>query len=244
MTTAPAGDDSPRPPAARPSGFDPREDASARTVVWSAMGGWRGVAESVLPSLLFVVIFTVAHAAAVTGPELLWLSLAPSVGLAAVFTAVRLVGRTQPAAAIGGLIAAVAAAALALLTGRGEDNFVIGFVSNALYGSALIISALVRYPLVGVVVGIVTGEGLRWRRDARKRRTYTWLSLAWAALFAGRLAVQLPLYLAAEVTWLGTAKLAMGLPLFAPLVALSWLAVRPLYARPDTETASGSAAQR
>ncbi len=244
MTTAPAGDDPARPSGAHPSRFDPTEDASARTVVWSALGGWRGIAESVLPSLLFVVIFTVANAADMPGPELLWLSLAPSVGLAAVFTAVRLIGRTQPAAAVGGLIAAVAAAALALLTGRGEDNFVIGFVSNGLYGSALLISALVRYPLVGVVVGVVTGEGLRWRRDARKLRTFTWLSLVWAALFAARLAVQLPLYLAAEVTWLGTAKLAMGLPLFAPLVALSWLAVRPLYARPGADTTAGSSAQR
>lgn len=242
--TAPADDDSPRASPPLPSGFDPRTDASARTVVWSAMGGWRGIAESVLPSLLFVVIFTVGSAASAAGPGTLWLSLGASVGLAAVFTAVRLIGRTQPAAAVGGLVAAVAAAALALLTGRGEDNFVIGFVSNALYGSAFTVSALVGYPLVGVVVGVATGEGLRWRRDARKRRTFTWLSLAWAALFAGRLAVQLPLYLSGEVTWLGTAKLAMGLPLFAPLVALSWLAVRPLYSRPDAEATAGSEPQR
>lgn len=242
--TAPADDDPPRAFPAGPPGFDPRTDASARTVVWSAMGGWRGIVESVLPSLLFVVIFTVGTAAAVAGPATLWLSLGASVGLAAVFTAVRLIGRTQPAAAVGGLVAAVAAAALALLTGRGEDNFVIGFVSNALYGSAFVVSALVRYPLVGVVVGVVTGEGLRWRRDARKRRTFTWLSLAWAALFASRLAVQLPLYLAGEVTWLGTAKLAMGLPLFAPLVAVSWLAVRPLYNRPEAEPPEGTEPQR
>lgn len=242
--TAPADDDSPRASPPLPSGFDPRTDASARTVVWSAMGGWRGIAESVLPSLLFVVIFTVGSAASAAGPATLWLSLGASVGLAAVFTAVRLIGRTQPAAAVGGLVAAVAAAALALLTGRGEDNFVIGFVSNALYGSAFTVSALVGYPLVGVVVGVATGEGLRWRRDARKRRTFTWLSLAWAALFAGRLAVQLPLYLSGEVTWLGTAKLAMGLPLFAPLVALSWLAVRPLYSRPDAEATAGTEPQR
>ncbi len=242
--SAPASDDSPPPSAARRTGFDPRADASARAVAWSAMGGWRGIAESVLPSLLFVVTFTVGQAAGVTAPAILWLSLGPSVGLAAVFTVVRLAGRTQPAAAVGGLVAAIAAAALALLTGRGEDNFVVGFISNTVYGTAFLVSTLVRYPLVGVVVGLVTGEGLRWRRDARKRRTFTWLSLVWAALFAGRLAVQVPLYLAAEVTWLGTAKLAMGLPLFAPLVALSWLAVRPLYSRPDAAPTPDAEPQR
>lgn len=231
--STPAGEDAPDPAVARRSDFDPRADSAARVVVWSAMGGWRGIAESVLPSLVFVVTFTLGQSAGVPAPEILWLSLAPSVGLAAVFTGIRLVGRTQPAAALGGLIATVAAAALALITGRGEDNFVIGFVSNALYGGAFLVSALARYPLIGVVVGVATGEGLRWRRDRRKRRTFTWLSLVWSALFAARLAVQVPLYLTAEVAWLGTAKLAMGLPLFAPLVALSWLAVRPLYARDD-----------
>ena len=38
-----------------------------------------------------------------------------------------------------------------------------------------------------------------------------------------------PLYLAGDVTALGTVKLIMGLPLFAPMVAVTWLAVRALY---------------
>jgi len=37
------------------------------------------------------------------------------------------------------------------------------------------------------------------------------------------------LYFAGDVTALGTAKLLMGLPLFAPMVAVTWLAVRALY---------------
>jgi len=43
--------------------------------------------------------------------------------------------------------------------------------------------------------------------------------------------VQLPLYFAGDVTTLGTLKLVMGLPLFAPLIAVTWLAVRALYRR-------------
>ena len=53
------------------------------------MGGWRGILESVLPSLAFVVLFTVTYDARRSGN--LWLSLGLSVGLAAVFTIVRLV---------------------------------------------------------------------------------------------------------------------------------------------------------
>jgi hypothetical protein len=207
--------------AARRAGLDPAEGKSTGHVVWSAMGGWRGILESVLPSLAFVVLFTVTQ-------ELI-LSLAVSVGLAAIFTIVRLIQKQPVSAALGGLIAAVAAAALSLWTGRAADNFIWGFVTNGLYGTAFLVSALVGWPLIGLAVGFLMGEGTAWRADKRKRRAFFWLSIAWASLFAARLVVQLPLYFANDVTALGTLKLIMGLPLFAPLVAVTWLAVRALY---------------
>lgn len=207
--------------AARRAGLDPADGKSTGHVVWSAMGGWRGVLESVLPSLAFVLLFTFTR-------ELV-LSLGVSVGLAAIFTTVRLVQRQPVSAALGGLIATVAAAALALWTGRAEDNFVWGFITNGAYGTAFLVSALIGWPLIGLAVGFLMGEGTHWRADKRKRRVFFWLSIAWAGLFAARLLVQLPLYFAGDVTALGTLKLVMGLPLFAPLVAVTWLAVRALY---------------
>ncbi len=218
--------------AARRAGLDPAESSSTHKVVWSAMGGWRGILESVLPSLAFVIIFTIR-------PEPLILSLGVSVGLAAVFTVVRLLQKSPPSAALGGLIAAVAAAALALWTGRGADNFVPGLITNAVYGSVILVSALIGWSLIGLAVGFLMGEGTTWRSDRRKRRAYFWLGIAWAALFFARLAVQLPLYLAGDVTALGTLKLIMGLPLFAPLIAVTWLVVRALHPRgPSREDAA------
>ncbi|MEV8251380.1 DUF3159 domain-containing protein [Microbacterium sp. NPDC076768] len=210
--------------AARRAGLDPAESAGTHKVVWSAIGGVRGILESVLPSLAFVILFTLS-------PEPLILSLGVSVGLAAVFTLIRLVQKSPPSAALGGLLAAGAAAALALWTGRGADNFVPGLITNAVYGSVILISALVGWSLIGLAIGFLMGEGTTWRADRRKRRAYFWLGIAWAALFFVRLAVQLPLYLAGDVTALGTLKLVMGLPLFAPLVALTWLVVRALHPR-------------
>ena len=207
--------------AAKRAGLDPAEDATTGHVVWRAMGGWRGIAESVLPGLVFVVLFTV------TGQDLV-LSLVASVGLAAVFTIIRLLQRSPAAAAFGGLVATGVAAALALFTGRGEDNFVPGLITNAAYGTGLLISALIGWSLIGLAVGFLMNEGTAWRADRRKRRAFFWLTIAWAALFYARLAVQLPLYLAGEVAALGTLKLVMGLPLFAPMVAVTWLAVRAL----------------
>ncbi|WP_311257137.1 DUF3159 domain-containing protein [Microbacterium sp. WCS2018Hpa-9] len=220
--------------AARRAGLDPSESDATHKVVWSAMGGWRGILESVLPSLAFVILFTIR-------PEPLILPLGVSVGLAAVFTIVRLLQKSPPSAAIGGLVAAAAAAALALWTGRGEDNFVPGLITNAVYGTGMLVSALIGWSLIGLAVGFLMGEGTAWRRDRRKRRAFLWLGIAWAALFFARLAVQLPLYLAGDVTALGTLKLIMGLPLFAPLIAVTWLVVRALYPRtPDAGTAERS----
>lgn len=214
--------------AAKRAGLDPAEGKSAGHVVWHAMGGWRGILESVLPTLAFVILFTLT-----LDPETnqgnLWLSLGVSVGIALIFTIVRLVTKSPPAAAIGGLIAAVAAAALALWTGRGVDNFVPGLLTNAIYGTGLLVSALIGWPLIGLAVGWLMNDGTRWRQNKRRRRAFFWLTIMWAALFFARLAVQLPLYLTDNTAALGTLKLLMGLPLFAPLVAVTWLAVRALY---------------
>lgn len=214
--------------AARRAGLDPAQSRSAGHVVWHAMGGVRGVLESILPSLAFLIAYTVT-ADPVTHQGDLWLSLAVSVGLAVVFTVIRIVMRQPAAAALGGLIAVVAAAALSLFTGRAQDNFVWGFITNAAYGTAFLVSALVGWSLIGLAAGFLMNEGTAWRRSPRKRRVFFWLAIAWAALFAARLAVQLPLYFAGNVAALGTLKLLMGLPLFAPLVAVTWLAVRALY---------------
>lgn len=212
--------------AARRAGLGTATGESTQKVVWSAMGGWRGIIESVLPSLAFVILFTVR-------PEPLLLSLGVSVGIAAVFTIIRLAQKSPPSAALGGLVAAAAAAALALWTGRGADNFVPGLITNALYGTVMVVAALVGWSIIGLAVGFLMGEGTAWRADRRKRRAFFWLGLAWGALFLLRLAVQLPLYLTDQVTLLGTLKLVMGLPLFAPMVAVTWLVVRALYRRAE-----------
>ncbi|MDN3494349.1 DUF3159 domain-containing protein [Planococcus sp. APC 4015] len=216
--------------AARRAGLDPSEGKSTGHLVWGAIGGWRGILESVLPGLIFVLVYTLTIDPA-SGDGDLWLSLGLSVGVAAVFTIARLIARQPTSAAIGGLVAAGVAAGFAAFTGEASNNFVPGFITNVVYGSALLISALAGWSLIGLAVGFLMGEGTAWRRDKRKRRVFFWLTIGWAGLFAARLIVQLPLYFADDVTALGTLKLVMGLPLFAPLVAVTWLVVRALYPR-------------
>ena len=162
----------------------------------------------------------------------------PYIGLGAGYGISRDDVSFAPGPALGGLIAAAVAAGLALWTGRGQDNFVPGLITNAAYGTAFLVSALVGWSLIGLAVGFLMNEGIAWRADPRKRRVFFWLAIAWAALFYLRLAVQLPFYFAGDVTTLGTLKLIMGLPLFAPLVAVTWLAVRAVYPKAETPPAT------
>lgn len=67
-----------------------------------------------------------------------------------------------------------------------------------------------------------------WRKDPISMKKYTIVTWLWVAMFALRLGVQGPLYLAGTdfIAALGTARLVMGLPLFALVLWLTWRIVR------------------
>ncbi|MEO6826093.1 MAG: DUF3159 domain-containing protein [Microbacteriaceae bacterium] len=186
-----------------------------------AMGGVRGLAETILPSLVFLVVYTFTK-------DVPW-AIGTSVLAAVIFTVLRLIARTPVTQAVAGLLGVGASAVLALLTGRGEDNFVLGLLTNGAYGAVLLVSILVGWPLLGLAIGYLMNDGLNWRKDKPKFRAMQLLTALWVAMFVARLAVQLPLYYGHNVEGLAIAKLAMGLPLYVPLLLVSWLIVRSVY---------------
>jgi len=186
-----------------------------------AIGGVRGLVESILPGLGFVVVYTLTA-------DVLPSVLIP-VGVAVVFVVVRALQRGPVAQALAGVLGIALSAAIALLSGRAEGNFVPGLVINALSVLVLLVSIAARWPLIGLVVGLLTNEGGAWRDDRAKRRVLVLATWMWAGLFAARLAVQLPLFAAGQVTALAAAKLIMGVPLYAGLLWVTWLLVRTVY---------------
>lgn len=196
-----------------------RRNSSGHIDVLGSVGGIRGLAESILPGLVFTVIFTVNRD--------LQLSLAAAVAVAAVFAVARLAARSPLTQAVSGLVGVAICAFVAMRTGNAEDFFLPGFFTNGAYIAAMLVSLAVRWPIAGLLFGFIRGEGLEWRRDAQRVKAYsvaTWLIIAVLAL---RLAVQLPLYFAENVAALGTTRLIMGLPLYALGLWLGWLVSRP-----------------
>ena len=132
---------------------------------------------------------------------------------------------------VAGLIGIAISAAFALKTGRAADNFVPGLIVNVGSLVVLLVSLAVRWPLIGLIVGVLTGGGVEWRRDNAKRRMLALVTWLWAGFFALRLGVQVPLYLANLPEWQAVSKLVMGVPLYAVMLWVSWLMVRAVYRR-------------
>jgi hypothetical protein len=132
-----------------------------------------------------------------------------------------------------GVVLLGVSAGLALLTGRAEDNFVVGFVINAVFLVALVLSLVVRRPLVGVIASLLTGDGASWRGDRARLRVAVIGTFLWCGLFALRLAVELPLYFLGNAAGLATAKLLLGIPFYAAVLWATWLLMRTAWSKSD-----------
>lgn len=187
--------------------------------VLASVGGVRGLVESSLPAAAFLIAFLVT--------EELMTALIISVVIGLGFAVARLVQKGSLVQSLAGLAGILICALVAYRTGDARDFYAWGFLINAGYLVAFLVSILIKWPFLGLLFGVVRGEGLDWRKDPARRRRYslaTWLLLAVPAL---RLIIQVPLYLADDVAGLGTARLVMGIPLYALALWVGWLISRP-----------------
>jgi hypothetical protein len=196
-----------------------------RKSLLAGMGGWLGVVETVLPSVLFGSSF------ALTGQALVSVILAG--GTSSIFILYRLVTRKSASSAVIGALAVGFAAWLALREGgQAVDYFIPGFITNAVYGSVLLISILVRWPIIGVLVEVLRGHDMSWRKNRKVLTIYSAVTAFWVGFFSLRLIIQLPLYFAGNTELLATARVAMGPPLYALVIVCTWLMLRATVLKP------------
>ncbi len=185
--------------------------------LFSAVGGVRGVIESTAPGFLFLVVFTATRQ--------LFPSVIAPVAVAVGILLTRLVQRLPVLPAVSGGIGIALSAGFALWTGRAEDNFVGGFIINTISMAVMVLSIVIRRPLIGVVTNLLVPESPASTTPVVRRAAYL-ATAVWACFFGLRLVVQVPLYLTHATAALAATKLLMGVPLYAALLWVTWLMMR------------------
>lgn len=198
-------------------------DAAAHTVetlirerLSSAVGGARGSFETALPMVAFVVAWMWRHDVKI--------AVAASALVVVTLLLVRLASRQTPRYVLSAVLATAIAAYFALRSGRAEAAFLPGILTSAAWGVGSLLSVVVRWPIVGFIVAAgdprLADDPTAWRRDGGLVKVCQKLTMVLVALYAVRVAVMFPLYLAGQVTLLGVAKIALGWPAYLCALAI------------------------
>ena len=182
-----------------------------------SIGGWRGLVDSGLPVVVFVGVNAAAGLSAA-----IW----AAVGAGVLLLVLRLLRRETVQQAVSGFVGVALAAYIASRTGEAKGFFLLGIWASFLYAGLFALSAVLRWPLVGVVWEYVDGLGSGWRRDRALMRVYTWTTALWVGVFLSRGLVQRFLYEEDRTGWLAVARLAMGYPMTVGALAVTVIAVR------------------
>lgn len=207
-----------------------------RAQLSKALGGRRGMVEAAIPTLTFTVLFLTTH--------ILLVAVLVSVAGSAMLLVARLVQRSTPQFVLNSLLGIAIGTFFAWRAARGGGNandqalayFLPGILYNTVYSIVMSASIAAGWPLLGFLVGSVTGDPTAWHEDkaiVRLCSRLTWLLVIPCMI---RVAVQAPIYLAGRKGWwnpdsavsaLGVSKIVMGWPLqIAALAAILWLLSR------------------
>ena len=224
------------PPATEAGPSADTVEAVVRAQLAKALGGRRGMAEAAVPTILFTVTWLTASD--------LNLALSVSIGAALVLLLVRLVQRSTVQFVLNALFGIGIGwyfVHRSAQSGGSEQEqalayFLPGLLYNGGYAVVLAFTCLIGWPLVGFMVGSITGDPTAWHKDKQVVKLcsrLTWLLVAPCVL---RVVIQAPIWLAgnsgsidpdAAVAALGVLKIALGWPLqLAALASMIWLLSR------------------
>jgi hypothetical protein len=213
----------------------------------TALGGRRGMLEAGVPTLLFTAVWLTTKDVA--------LALSLSLGAAVALLVVRLVQRSTVqfvvnalfGIGIGWLFVHLAARSGASADDQALAFFLPGIIYSTGYSVVLAVSCLTRWPLVGFMLGSVTGDPTAWHQDRQVVQLCS--RLTWVLGLPGMVGVALqgPVWFAGSsgaiaadtaVVALTALRYGLGWPLrFAAFALMTWLLARnhtPLAAEPHS----------
>ena len=189
-----------------------------KETVIKALGGKKGLIDSGLPAVVFLVTFNVRND--------LREAIVAALGLSIVLAIFRLAKKDTIQHSISGILGVLICAYFANRSGNASDFYIPKLLTNLAYGSAYLVANLVGWPLMGIVLGPLLGENFEWRKNPQRKKVYIKASWIWVAMFFSRIAVQYPIYRSGNVNLLGTVNLAMGYPLFIATAYGSWMVLK------------------
>lgn len=222
-----------------------------RTHLASALGGRRGMLEAGIPTAAFTIVFLTTHN--------LIAAVGSGAALAVIAFAIRLLQRSSVQFVLNAAFGIGLGAFFAYLAARhgGSANdqalayFLPGILLSLGYGVGLMFTVIIRWPLVGFMIGGVLGDPIGWRKTPGLVAVCSRLTLCLAVPCVLRVAAQGPLYLAGRQHWmsadtavsaLGVTRLAMGWPLYVATLAVMALLLgrshTPLDVRSEEEVTS------
>jgi hypothetical protein len=211
--TAPAVEQ-PLDPAAVEAARKAASKEAADTVL-QAFGGVRGMIDMTLPGLLFIITYNITHQVS----DAAWAAL----GLSGLFVVVRLAKRETIQHAFSGVFGVALGAWIAMKSGKAEDFYLPGLLWSVGYCVALAASALARWPMIGVMLGPITGEMFTWRKENPGRlAAYTKATWAWVVIMGLKPVILFPLYFTHNVNLLGWLKVALGIPPLLLAMYVTW----------------------
>ncbi|MRH89572.1 DUF3159 domain-containing protein [Nocardia sp. SYP-A9097] len=198
------------------------------------LGGFSGLIYSSLPVLVFVPVNSLRGLTTA-----IWAAL----GVATAILIWRLVRRGAIQPAISGFLGVGLCAFIAYRMGEAKGFFLFGIYASLVYSGAFLLSLVVRWPLAGVIWGVLNGHGTEWRSDRRAMRLYDLATVVWAVVFGARYLVQNHLYASNSTGLLAVARLAMGWPLTAVALVVTVWAVRKAGHLPVSTAKTGKSAE-
>lgn len=180
------------------------------------MGGVSGLIYSTVP----IIVFVPANAA--WGLQVATIA---ALAAAAAIMVLRLVRREPVMPAVSGAIGVGVCVFIANRTGDASGYFLFGIWMALASAIAMVVSIIVRWPLIGVLWSYLNGSSMRWRKHRRTLLAYDIATAFWALVFLARYLTQSELYDEGATGWLAAARIAMGWPLTGIAVVVTVLLV-------------------